>query len=178
MVLICDFMYPLVLNGGIALLSLVLFSFMRPRHQDVYAPRISRKGMADVPDGFLSWLALLKLFNDDYVATDISLDAWVLLRFLRMGMEICIFLLIIGMHVSVLLDLYIGVGALMPINFTATDDDDYDANQSLTDFDHLNIRNIPSHSHRLWAHVGAIWLATLVVYYYLLKVYKEVFLLI
>ncbi|KAI9912509.1 hypothetical protein PsorP6_006767 [Peronosclerospora sorghi] len=72
------------------LLLLLVYETLRPRLPHVYSP----ENNANFPDSkqrtFLSWVPFVWRIDEAHVATSCGLDAWVLLRFIRMGRRVAL----------------------------------------------------------------------------------------
>ncbi|KAJ9214457.1 hypothetical protein DTO166G4_3861 [Paecilomyces variotii] len=90
---------------GISILLVLLFSFLRPRHSLVYAPKKKYADQLHAPPpvgkGLFAWLKPVLKTKEDDLVDRIGLDATVFLRFAKMLRNIFICLSIIGCTVMI-----------------------------------------------------------------------------
>ncbi|KAI9499662.1 hypothetical protein BDB00DRAFT_795028 [Zychaea mexicana] len=100
------------INIGISLLVLAGFSFLRPRHTLVYAPKYKfskpEQRPPTVGTGWFSWIKPVLKADDDFLMDRIGYDAVMFLRFIRLIRRLLIVMSIIG------------ICALVPVNIVAT----------------------------------------------------------
>ncbi|KAI8137874.1 hypothetical protein BJV82DRAFT_633604 [Fennellomyces sp. T-0311] len=100
------------INLGISLLVMAGFSFLRPRHTLVYAPKYKFSKPDQRPPaigtGWLSWVKPVLQADDEFLMDRIGFDAVLLLRFIRLIRRLLIVMSIIG------------ICALIPVNIVAT----------------------------------------------------------
>ncbi|KAI7884894.1 DUF221-domain-containing protein [Lichtheimia hyalospora FSU 10163] len=97
---------------GVSLAVIAGFSFLRPRHTLVYAPKYKfsspEQRPPEIGTGWFAWFKPVLKADDDFLMERIGFDAVLFLRFIRLLRR-----LLIAMSV-------IGVCALIPVNIVAT----------------------------------------------------------
>ena len=150
------FISSLVINLSLSLLMITLFSILRPRLKRIYAPRQILLEMifplGKLPHSFFAWIIPAFVANDDDVFYYAGIDALVYMRFLKLCIKI-----------SFLIFPY-GIAVLLPLNCYGTAD--------LSGLDKLSISNLGQRSERLWAHLVAAWVYTLIICYLLYLEWK------
>eukprot|EP01062_Namystynia_karyoxenos_P070186 TRINITY_DN65576_c0_g1_i1.p1 TRINITY_DN65576_c0_g1~~TRINITY_DN65576_c0_g1_i1.p1 ORF type:complete len:790 (+),score=336.26 TRINITY_DN65576_c0_g1_i1:94-2370(+) len=164
---------------------MIVFSFMRRRHPRFYQPRrlLYRVDDGLVPppdlgDGLFDWLRVLKLTDDELVATA-GLDAYVFLKFLRTA---SVLFAVLGFFtaaccIPVYATADTGSSAANHThdNSTPADDDDSSGSEvGLKDIEHLTLSNLGNEATALWAPVMLTWFVTCVVWYMLWDAYATV----
>ncbi|KAI7847979.1 hypothetical protein BDC45DRAFT_524542 [Circinella umbellata] len=101
------------INIGVSLLVIAGFSFLRPRHTLVYAPKYKfskpeQRPPAITERGWFSWIKPVLKADDDFLMDTIGFDAVLFLRFIRLIRRLLIVMSIIG------------ICALIPVNIVAT----------------------------------------------------------
>lgn len=94
---------------SISLLTVLLFSLLRPRNKVVYAPKAKQsldaiKHLPELNDSFFSWVKPMFTMKESQLVDKIGLDAVTFIRFLRLLCEIFVCIVIIC------------CGALIPVN--------------------------------------------------------------
>ncbi|XP_015749318.1 PREDICTED: CSC1-like protein ERD4, partial [Acropora digitifera] len=150
------FISSLVINLSLSLLMITLFSILRPRLKRIYAPRQILLEMifplGKLPHSFFAWVIPAFVANDDDVFYYAGIDALVYMRFLKLCIKI-----------SFLIFPY-GIAVLLPLNCYGTAD--------LSGLDKLSMSNLGQRSERLWAHLVAAWVYTLIICYLLYLEWK------
>ena len=138
-----------------------LFSFIRPRHTLVYAPKIKHADEKHAPPpigkGLLSWIHPVRTAKEPFLIEKIGLDAVVFLRFTRMLRNIFLILGIIGLCV------------MIPVNVG-------DRNKEIsTGLDAFSIMTpLYVFGNGLWAQVVCAWVFDAVVGYFLWHNYRRI----
>ncbi|PVU90453.1 hypothetical protein BB561_004875 [Smittium simulii] len=108
------FISSVVVNGAICLAFFVLFSIFRTKNKYLYAPKTSLKSKALAPrlpeSSLFGWLSAILKLDHDQVLQYCGPDGFMFLYFLRQNVFIFLILTIIGM------------GIILPINVTDSDD--------------------------------------------------------
>lgn len=150
------FISSLVINLSLSLLMITLFSILRPRLKRIYAPRQILLEMifplGKLPHSFFAWVIPAFVANDDDVFYYAGIDALVYMRFLKLCIKI-----------SFLIFPY-GIAVLLPLNCYGIAD--------LSGLDKLSMSNLGQRSERLWAHLVAAWVYTLIICYLLYLEWK------
>lgn len=150
------FISSLVINLSLSLLMITLFSILRPRLKRIYAPRQILLEMifplGKLPHSFFAWIIPAFVANDDDVFYYAGIDALVYMRFLKLCIKI-----------SFLIFPY-GIAVLLPLNCYGIAD--------LSGLDKLSMSNLGQRSGRLWAHLVAAWVYTLIICYLLYLEWK------
>ena len=150
------FISALVLNLGIALVGLLLFSFLRPRLRRVYSPRQLLLDMmfplGKLPHSFFAWVIPAFMANDDDVFYYAGMDALVYMRFLKLCFKISLVIMPYG------------IAVLIPVN--------YFGKTKLHGLDRVALSNIEQQSLKIWAHVIAAWGYTFIIFYLLHEEWK------
>ncbi|KAG0047434.1 hypothetical protein BGZ83_007523 [Gryganskiella cystojenkinii] len=145
-------------NIALSLITLGAFCWLRPRNGVIYAPKFhhasDEKRPPKLEGGYFSWMKPVWSCPDTDLVDKIGLDAVVFIRFTRMTRRMFQAMTVIG------------CGVLIPINVIATiraqqqqqipaDKIDKIAMLTMSGITNLNW---------LWAHVGATWLFSLILY--------------
>lgn len=150
------FVSSLVINLSLSLLMVTLFSILRPRLKRIYAPRQMLLEMifplGKLPHSFFAWIIPAFVANDDDVFYYAGIDALVYMRFLKLCIKI-----------SLVIFPY-GIAVLLPLNCYGEAD--------MNGLDKLSMSNIQEGSVRLWAHLAAAWVYTLIICYLLYLEWK------
>ncbi|KAG0268493.1 hypothetical protein DFQ27_006558 [Actinomortierella ambigua] len=141
-------------NVALSLITLGAFCWLRPKNGVVYEKKYQvspeEKRAPKLASGYFSWMGPVYHCPDEVLAEKIGLDAVVFIRFIRMCRNIFIALMILG------------CGALIPINIIISkrglkpEDEQPDTIQLMTMSGVLDVN-------WMWAHVGAMWLFSLIV---------------
>ncbi|KAF9976856.1 hypothetical protein BGZ73_007655 [Actinomortierella ambigua] len=140
-------------NIALSLITLGAFCWLRPKNGVVYEKKYQvspeEKRAPKLASGYFSWMGPVYNCPDEVLADKIGLDAVVFIRFIRMCRNIFIGLMILG------------CGALIPINIIISrrglkpEDEEPDTIQLMTMSGVLD-------PNWMWAHVGAMWLFSLI----------------
>jgi len=121
------------------------FILLRPRVRRTYEPRSFLAGLREqersppLPSSLFGWIPAVAKLPDTYVLNHQSMDAYFLLRFLRISLVICM----VGVAIT--------FPILFPVNATAG------GNQ--TELQILTLSNIPGYNNpRLYAHTFVAWI--------------------
>ncbi|KAL9057157.1 MAG: hypothetical protein Q9162_002485 [Coniocarpon cinnabarinum] len=103
-----SFFASLAWTLGLSLILVVLFCFLRPRTNAVYAPRAKHADAKHAPprldNGFTSWIGPIKNVKEHELMEKIGMDAVVFLRFMKMLRNIFMVLTVLGL------------GIILPVN--------------------------------------------------------------
>lgn len=126
----------------VAFVYFVAFLILRPRFQSYYSPRTFKGRTATtgphvLPKGMFAWIGSLFKIPDSEVLRTNSVDAYLLLRLLKMGSILCIVGAVITWPV------------LLPVNITGGNGE--------KQFNMLNLGNVKN-KWRFFAHAGCAWL--------------------
>lgn len=137
---------------GIAVLTLFLFSLLRPNNKIVYQPKLKYaegdKRPPPISDGFFGWCGPTFKITEEEMLPLIGLDAVTFLRFSKMMRNICTVLAIMMCAVLIPVD--------VAYNLTA-------GKSSSTRQSGLNMLTMADVSGSfIWAHVGLSYLGTIV----------------
>lgn len=150
------FVSALILNVVIAVVVLIVFCLLRRKHKIIYAPRqilVETPAPGKPTLGFFSWLLPAFVVKDNEVFQYAGMDAVVHMRFLKLCFKISLVLLPYGIIV------------LIPVN--------YYGGGGLHGLDKIALSNIAVKSPKVWAHVVAAWVYTLIICYLLYQEWKE-----
>jgi hypothetical protein len=150
------FLVALIINGIIALVVLLIFSFIRPKFKHIYTPRlllVDKKYPLGTPsDKCFGWiLPAFKASNDD-IFNYCGMDALVLIRFMKLCLIVSLIIMPYGIIVLIPLHVHGGL--------------------KLEKLDELTLSNVEPKSHMLWAHLIAVWAYTIVICYLLYREWK------
>ncbi|KAJ5950881.1 uncharacterized protein N7479_009294 [Penicillium vulpinum] len=148
---------------GVTLLLALLFSFIRPRHSLVYAPKVKHADLKHTPPpvgkGFFAWIKPVINTREPVLIDTVGLDAAIFLRFTKMCRNIFIFLSIIGCLV------------MIPVNITQSKNStDSSASAAFNMMTPLNITNPTA----IWSQVVCAWAFDLIVAFFLWRNYRAV----
>lgn len=149
------FISALILNLIIALICLILFCLLRQKHKIIYAPRqllVETLAPGRRAESFFSWVIPAFVVKDDEVFRYAGIDAVVHTRFMKLCFKIALVLMPYGIVV------------LIPVNYFGGGD--------LTGLDSIALSNIVPKSPKVWAHVVAAWVYTLIICYLLYEEWK------
>lgn len=149
------FVSALILNLIIAVVCLILFCVLRQKHKKIYAPRqllVETPAPGKRAQSFFSWLSPAFVVKDKEVFHYAGIDAVIHMRFLKLCFKISVVLLPYGIIV------------LIPVNYFGGGD--------LHGLDKIALSNIEPKSPKVWAHVVAAWVYTLVICYLLYQEWK------
>ncbi|KAK3701719.1 hypothetical protein QZH41_018872 [Actinostola sp. cb2023] len=150
------FVVALIINGIIAIVVLLIFSLLRAKHKHIYAPRLllvdKTYPLGSFSERCFGWiLPALRATNDD-IFNYSGMDALVLIRFLRLCLVMSLIILPYG--IVVLLPLHVHGGL------------------DLEQLDQLTMSNVKAGSPKVWAHLIAVWVYTVVLCYLLYREWK------
>lgn len=145
----------------------ICFSFLRPYHQALYAPKVKHADTKHAPPPIgkapWSWIVVLWKTREEAIVQQAGMDAAIFLRFVRMVRNMFGLLTIIGLAV------------LVPINLGGSkvdvSADDKDAGW-LRQITPLNIRGP-----KIWSQVVVAWLFNIIVAGFLWWNYRKVMLM-
>ncbi|KAI8077759.1 uncharacterized protein BX664DRAFT_343414 [Halteromyces radiatus] len=154
------------INLGIAILVMIGFCLLRPKHNLVYAPKykysVDSKRPPAIGYGYLAWVKPLLTAKDDDLLHRIGYDAVMFLKFLRLLRQLLLMMTIIGLC------------ALIPVNIVATrSSGDWPPAPGI---DFLSISGINYINGKLntqpdlrwyWSPFAATWFFTLMIIYFL-----------
>lgn len=149
------FTSALILNVVIALVCLIIFCLLRQKHKRVYAPRellVETLAPGKRAESFFSWVIPAFVVKDDEVFHYAGIDALVHMRFIKLCFKIALVLMPYGIIV------------LIPVNYYGGGD--------LSGLDRIALSNIVPESPKVWAHVVAAWVYTLIICYLLYQEWK------
>lgn len=149
------FISALILNVVIALVCLIIFCLLRKKHKRVYAPRellVEALAPGKRAESFFSWVIPAFVVKDDEVFHYAGIDAVVHMRFMKLCFKIALVLMPYGIIV------------LIPVNYFGGAD--------LSGLDRIALSNIVPESPKVWAHVVAAWVYTLIICYLLYQEWK------
>lgn len=150
------FVSALVLNAIIGIVCLILFCLLRRKHKKIYAPRqllVETPAPGKRDQSFFSWLLPAFCVKDREVFQYAGIDAVVHMRFLKLCFKISLVLMPYGIIV------------LIPVNYFGGED--------LLGLDRIAVSNISPGSPKVWAHVVATWIYTLIICYLLHQEWRE-----
>ncbi|OZJ03349.1 hypothetical protein BZG36_04208 [Bifiguratus adelaidae] len=131
------FVSAIIFNGVVCIILYTIFGYVRALNRKVYAPRTylvpKEKQSPTLASRITSWLPALLRTPDDVIIARTSLDAYVFLRFLRLGIAVFTLFTIVGAPLLMAVD---GTG-----------------NNSQTGVASITISNISIGSGRYWAHL-------------------------
>ena len=137
------------------MVCLIIFCLLRQKHPKIYSPRqllVESPAPGKRSQSFFSWLFPAIFVKDKEVFQYAGIDAVVHMRFLKLCFKISLVLLPYGIIV------------LIPVNYFGGED--------LGGLDKLALSNITPKSPKVWAHVVAAWIYTLVICYLLHQEWK------
>ena len=150
------FVSSLVINLGVALVVLSVFSFLRPRLKRIYSPRQLLLEMmfplGKLPHSSFAWVIPAFMANDDDVFYYAGIDAFVYMRFLKLCVKISLVIMPYG------------IAVLLPLN--------YYGKGGLHGLDKVAMSNIVEGSSKVWAHLVAAWFYTVIICYLLYEEWK------
>ncbi|KAH6610020.1 hypothetical protein Trco_000040 [Trichoderma cornu-damae] len=149
---------------GITAVVALLFSFIRPYNQAVYAPKLKHvdEKYAPPPMGKKPWSWILPLMHtqEEKLIHQIGMDATIFLRVMRMCRNIFLILAVIG------------IGVLVPVHSTSSvkfPGAETDSNSWILTITPLNVYGRP-----LWAQVVIAWVFDIIVCFFLWWNYRRV----
>lgn len=150
------FTVALLINAIIAIVVLLIFSFLRSKHKHIYAPRLLLVDKAYPLGSFnekcFGWIIpALRATNDD-IFNYSGMDGLVLIRFIKVSLLMSLIILPYG--VVVLIPLHVHGGL------------------HLEALDALTLSNVEAGSSKVWAHLIAVWAYTLIFCYLLYREWK------
>ena len=149
------FVSALILNVIIGVVCLILFCLLRRKYKVIYAPRqllVETPAPGKRAESFFSWLLPAFVVKDQEVFQYAGIDAVVHMRFLKLCFKISLVLLPYG------------IAVLIPVNYFGGGD--------LNGLDKIALSNIALKSPKVWAHVVAAWVYTLIICYLLYQEWK------
>lgn len=150
------FVSSFVINLGVALVAISVFSFLRPRLKRIYSPRQLLLDMmfplGKLPHSFFAWGIPAFMANDDDVFYYAGIDALVYMRFLKLCFKISLVIMPYG------------IAVLLPLN--------YYGRGGLEGLDKVALSNVKAQSSKVWAHLVAAWFYTLIICYLLYEEWK------
>lgn len=165
---VAAFLSSFIFNAVIALIIILVFSYLRPKHEKIYQPyfkmlteflhdkipekRLSLLKKLTLSSSFFAWLTPAFKLNDNELYEVVGFDAFVYLRFIRLCFKILAFSLPYAAIV------------LIPINVVD--------GEGLTGLDRLTLGNISDESDKLWAHLIGVWMFSLILYYFMYVEWK------
>ena len=148
------FQTSLEINSAILFLCVSAFTLLRTARPDIYSPRVILRNAIPLPSRSLSWLTLGVMATPDLSVNDaVGLDAYILVKFMRMCTGAIL-------SVSVF-----GLAVVLPINMNG--------GNGLGQFEQYSIANVKDGSELLWGHAVVVWCVSGVFLYYLKKMYDE-----
>ncbi|KAG0367716.1 hypothetical protein BGZ54_003394 [Gamsiella multidivaricata] len=153
-------------NVALSLITLGAFCWLRPRNGVIYARKYKSspqdKRAPRLEEGYFSWMRPVWSCPDEVLVEKIGLDAVVFIRFVRMCRQIFLAMAVIG------------CGALIPINiiFTLRAQRNMPTDQASTDKVSMLTMAGMSDLRWLWAHVGGVWVFSMIMYIAMLHNYK------
>jgi len=153
------FKFVMALCAVIFVIAVLFFTFVRLKFRQIYAPRfllIENKmfGIGNAPKKSLfSWVTSALHTNDEDIYVFAGLDALVFLRFLRLMLKFALCTMPYGLVV------------LLPLNVIGK-------NKLPDGLNRLTMSNIPAGSSNLWAHWVAVWLYSLLVFFFCWQEWK------
>ncbi|KOS21820.1 Uncharacterized protein ESCO_002038 [Escovopsis weberi] len=146
----------------------IIFSFIRPYNQAVYAPRLKHadKKHAPPPIGKKPWSWLLPLMHtrEKALIHQIGMDATIFLRVMRMCRNMFLVLAVIGISILVPLT------SIKSVKFEQSDDDqDNDKNAWILQVTPLNVFGSP-----IWSQVAVAWSFDIIICMFLYWNYRRV----
>ncbi|KAF7726472.1 hypothetical protein EC973_008707 [Apophysomyces ossiformis] len=156
------------INLAIAIGVILCFSFLRPRHTLVYAPKYKfsseEKRPPIVGSGWFDWVRPLLTVSDEFLIERIGFDAVMFIRFVRVLRKLLLIMSVIGIF------------ALIPINIVATartgnlptgPSIDF---LSISSINYLNGKMRPDPDTRwYWSPFAATWLFSIIIAYYMYR---------
>lgn len=165
---VAAFLSSFIFNAVIALIIILVFSYLRPKHEKIYQPyfkmlteflhdkipekRLSLLKKLTLSSSFFAWLTPAFKLNDNELYEVVGFDAFVYLRFIRLCFKILAFSLPYAAIV------------LIPMNVVD--------GEGLTGLDRLTLGNIFDESDKLWAHLIGVWMFSLILYYFMYVEWK------
>jgi hypothetical protein len=165
---VAAFLAALIFNAIIAVVIILVYSFLRPKFDIVYQPsfkllteflhnkipekRLSLLKKVTLSSSFFAWLTPAFKLNDNELYEVVGFDAFVYLRFIRLCFKVMAFSLPYAAIV------------LIPINVVDGKD--------LAGMDRLTLGNLPDGSQKLWAHLIGVWLFSFILYYFIYVEWK------
>ncbi|KNC53885.1 early responsive to dehydration protein [Thecamonas trahens ATCC 50062] len=162
---VAAFISSLTLNGSVAVICLIAFSVVRKKFPTVYDPRRRLLGvdpnvLAATPpltESLFGWIFQVLRMEDSVMLESVGLDGVMYIKFLETATKFFCAACVVGL------------GILMPINFSADPPED----KKQQGLDKASMANVdPNQKNLLWAHTLAVWFFTLLLFYFLNKMYK------
>jgi hypothetical protein len=150
---------------GFTAIVALLFSFLRPYNQAVYAPKLKHADEKHAPPPLgkkpWSWVLPLMSTHEEKLMQTIGMDATIFLRVMRMCRNIFVILAIIG------------VSVLAPINYKMSTPDTDNTVQDSTSWI-LQITPLTLWGRPLWSQVVIAWIFDIVVCFFLWWNYRRI----
>ncbi|KIW46497.1 uncharacterized protein PV06_02166 [Exophiala oligosperma] len=155
------FWASLATSLGFSAALALLFCFVRPRNNIIYAPRLKNADKDHAPPplgrGLFSWVKPVNKASEPFLVEKIGMDAVIFLRFSRMLRNM---FLILGL---------VGIAIMIPVNVTLGSKGASNGSSAFTVMTPLFIWGSG-----LWAQVVLAWFTDLVVIYFLWYNYRRV----
>ncbi|KFA65945.1 hypothetical protein S40285_02386 [Stachybotrys chlorohalonatus IBT 40285] len=146
---------------GFTVFIAILFSFLRPYNQAVYAPKLKHANEKHAPPPLgkapWSWLTTVIHTREEMLIQQIGLDATIFLRFVRMCRNMFLVLTVVGLAV------------LVPVHWTESWTAPGDRQQWIIQITPLNVS-----AAAIWAQVAMAWLFDFVVIGFLWWNYRKI----
>lgn len=152
---------------GITLLITIAFSFLRPHHSIVYAPKLKYADQKHAPPtigkGLFAWTTPILKLNELDLVDKIGLDATVFLRFTKMCRNMFAVIMIVS------------IGIVMPTNLITNGKSKWASIQG-DGSKHFWMATTPQYTGitGLWVHVVCVWLVNGIVAFFLWRNYMGV----
>lgn len=150
---------------GFTAIVALLFSFLRPYNQAVYAPKLKHADEKHAPPPLgkkpWSWVLPLMSTHEEKLVQQIGMDATVFLRVMRMCRNIFVILALIG------------VGVLVPVHYKLSVVDTQNTVQDSTSWI-LEITPLNIWGRVLWVQVVIAWVFDIVVCFFLWWNYRRI----
>lgn len=157
-----DFVVSLIINIVLAIVFLSLFIFFRGRYPKVYMPRCDGSAHAPPvpPNTLFGWFFTTVRYSDEKLLRTHGLDAVMFLKFVKM--MICI---------ACCVSIY-GFVVLFAVNATGENTDTADKDYRVYGLDSLTLSGVETKSSRLVAHLFAVIINSIIVYYFTFTMYR------
>lgn len=156
-----SFVSNLVVNVFIAIAVLIIFAQVRTKYPWCFESRrvlnVRKRGInpPPLPNNAFGWMLTMYRMDDQTILHVAGLDSLMLIKFYRLCVQLFGVCTIFG------------IAILLPVNFTASEDSNLDA------FNSMAMGNIPDQSHRFWAHLIIAYFFAFVFYHLSWKTWKE-----
>lgn len=146
---------------GFTIFTAIIFSFLRPYNQAVYAPKLKHADEKHAPPPLgkapWSWITTVWSTKEETLMYSIGMDATVFLRFVRMCRNMFLTLCITG------------IGILLPVNISTFATINEDGTNWVSKITPLNVKETS-----IWAQVVIAWVFNCVVAGYLWWNYRKI----